>query len=150
MLWAYVGTPIYLTLSILLLAFVTRYSVYGVRTLSAGIMQIDKSLEEAAMISGATSFRTFLAINMPLLRPVLASIWLLVFMIVMRELSASIILYGPGSVTLPILTWGYLNDGFYGIASALAILQVVFVAAVVVVFRWLFGVEIKTGSRAGS
>ncbi len=147
MLWAYVSTPLYLTLWILMLAFVIRYLVYGVRTTSNGLMQIDRTLEEAATIAGASPLRTFIFVNLPLLKPVIASTWLLVFMIVMREISASIILSGVNSVTLPILTWGYLVDGSYGIASALAILQLILVGAIVLVFRWLFGVDVRTRSH---
>lgn len=143
MLWAYVGSPIYLTVWILLLAFVIRYTVYAVRSLTAGIMQVDKALEEAAIVSGASPSKAFIFVDMPLLKPVFAAVWLLVFMIIMRELSASVILYGARSVTLPILTWSYLNDGFYGIASALAIFQLLLVGAVVVVFRWLFGIDVR-------
>lgn len=147
MLWAYVGSPLYLTIWILMLAFVIRYLVYGVRTTSAGLMQVDRTLEEAATVSGATPLRTFVFVNLPLLKPVIASTWLLVFMIVMREISASVILYGVNSVTLPILTWSYLVDGSYGIASALAILQLLIVAAIVVVFRWVFGADVRTRSH---
>lgn len=147
MLWAYVRTPLYLTLWILLLAFVVRYLVYAVRTAGGGVMQIDPVLEESAAIAGGTPLRTFLFVDLPLLRSAIASAWLLVFLIVMREISASVILYGPNSVTLPILTWSYLNDGSFGLASALAILQVVVVGAVVVVMRALFGAEIRSRSE---
>ena len=147
MLWAYVRTPIYLTLSILMLAFVVRYMVYAVRTVSGGMMQIDPVLEESAAIAGGTPLRAFFFVDLPLLKPVIASAWLLVFLIVMREISASVILYGPNSVTLPIMTWTYLNDGSYGIASALAIVQVVIVGAVVVVMRSLFGADVRGRSE---
>lgn len=147
MLWAYVGSPIYLTVWILLLAFVIRYTVYAVRNMTAGVMQVDRALEEAAVVSGASPLRAFIFVDLPLLKPVLAALWLLIFMIVMRELSASIILYGAGSVTLPILTWSYLNDGFYGIASALAICQMFLVGGVVMIFRWLFGIDLRMRSK---
>ncbi len=147
MLWAYVRTPLYLTLWILLLAFVVRYMVYSVRTVSGGLMQIDPVLEESAAIAGGSPLRSFLFVDLPLLKPVIASAWLLVFLIVMREISASVILYGPNSVTLPVLTWSYLNDGSYGIASALAIVQVVVVGAVVVVMRKLFGADVRGRSE---
>lgn len=147
MLWAYVASPLYLTIWILLLAFVIRYSVYAVRSMSAGIIQIDRALEEAAVVSGAPPARAFLFVDVPLLKPVIAALWLMVFLIVMRELSVSVILYSPTSVTLPILTWSYLNDGSYGIASALSILQLVVVGAVVIVFRWLFGVDVRARTQ---
>ena len=147
MLWAYVGTPIYLTLWILLLAFVVRYIVYAVRTVSGGMMQIDKVLEESAAIAGGDPWRSFIFVDLPLLKPAIASAWLLVFLIVMREISASVILYGANSVTLPILTWSYLNDGSYGIASALAVAQVVIVGAVVLLLRRVFGADIRARSE---
>ena len=147
MLWAYVRTPIYLTLWILLLAFIVRYLVYAVRTCSGGLIQIDPVLEESAAIAGAAPLRTFLFVDLPLLKPAIASAWLLVFLIVMREISASVILYGANSVTLPILTWSYLNDGSYGIASALAIVQVVAVGLVVALLRGLFGADIRARSE---
>jgi iron(III) transport system permease protein len=146
MLWAFVRTPIYLTLWILLLAFVIRYLVYSVRTTGGALMQIDPTLEESAAIAGGSPFRSFLFVDLPLLRPVLASAWLLVFLIVMREISSSIILYGTNTVTLPILTWSYLNDGSYGIASALAIVQIVIVGAVVMIARVLFDADIRSRS----
>jgi len=148
MLWAFVGSPLYLTVWILLLAFVTRYLVYGVRTLGNGVMQIDKALEEAATVAGATPARTFLFVNVPLLKPVITSVWLLIFMIVMREISASVILYGVDSVTMPILTWGYLLDGFYGMASALAVVQLLIVGTIVILFRWAFGSDVKSRAVA--
>lgn len=144
MLWAFVRTPIYLTLWILLLAFVIRYLVYSVRTIGGALMQIDPALEESAAVAGGSPFRSFLFVDLPLLRPVLASAWLLVFLIVMREISASIILYGTNTVTLPILTWSYLVDGSYGTASALAIVQIVIVGAVVILARALFGADIRS------
>lgn len=147
MLWAYVGSPLYLTVWILLLAFVIRYTVYAVRSTTAGVIQVDRALEEAAVVSGASPVKAFLFVDLPLLKPVMAALWLLIFMIVMRELSASVILYGANSVTLPILTWSYLNDGFYGIASALAICQMLLVGLVVVVFRWIFGVDLRLRSK---
>ncbi len=146
MLWAYVRTPLYLTLWILLLAFVIRYLVYSVRTIGGALMQIDPTLEESAAMAGGSPLRSFLFVDLPLLRPVVASAWLLVFLIVMREISSSIILYGTNTVTLPILTWSYLNDGSYGVASALAIVQIVIVGAVVVVARTLFGADIRNRS----
>ncbi|MDQ8731458.1 iron ABC transporter permease [Bradyrhizobium sp. LHD-71] len=143
MLWAYVRTPLYLTLGILLLAFVIRYLVYSVRSIGGALMQIDKALEESAAVAGATPFKSFMFVNLPLLRPVLASAWLLVFLIVMREISSSIILYGAHTVTLPILTWNYLNDGSYGVASALAITQIGIVGVVFIVLTRFFGADLR-------
>lgn len=148
MLWAFVATPLYLTIWIMLLAFIIRYAVYGVRMVSTGMFQIDPSLEEAAMVSGANPLISFMRVNLPLLKGSLASVWVIVFLLVMQELSASIMLYGVSTKTLPILTWGYLNDGFFGAASALALIQLALVTTVVVVFRGVLRVNVRPGVEA--
>jgi iron(III) transport system permease protein len=142
MLWAYIRTPLYMTLSILLLSYVVRYAVYGVRMFSAGLMQTDKALEEAARISGASPLRAFLRIDLPLMRPIVGSCMLITFLAVMRELSASVILYGATTTTLPILTWNMLNEGYYGTASCLAVVQVGIVGLVVVIAQYAFGISV--------
>ena len=144
MVWGYLATPVYMTLWILLLAFVTRYTVYAVRMVTSGSLQIDKSLEEAAAVAGASPAIALRRISAPLLKPVVASAVLLIFLTVMRELSTSIVLYSANSVTLPILTWTRLEDGFYGVASAISLIQMVIVFAFVVLLRKLFGAELRT------
>lgn len=149
MLWAYLRTPLYMTLWILLLAFVIRFAVYGVRMFSAGLMQMDKVLEEAGRISGATPLKTFLRIEFPILRPIVGSCVLISFLAVMRELSASVILYGANSTTLPILTWNMLNEGYYGLSSCLAVVQVLIVGLIVIIAQYCFGVNLidKLGKK---
>lgn len=142
MLWAYIRTPLYMTLSILLLSYVVRYAVYGVRMFSAGLMQTDKALEEAARIAGASPLKSFLRIEFPLMRPIVGSCMMISFLAVMRELSSSVILYGATTTTLPILTWSMLNEGYYGSASCLAVLQVGIVGLVVVIAQYVFGISI--------
>ncbi len=148
MLWAFVGTPLYLTLWILMLAYVIRYAVYGVRNLSAGMSQLDPALEEAAMVSGATRIGSTRWITAPLLKGAMASSWLLVFLLVFQELSATIILYGPTSSTLSIDIFNELDSGFYGQASALAMVQLGIVVLLVVIFLRVFRVRLSSGISA--
>lgn len=143
MLWAYVRTPLYLTLGILLVAFVTRYAVYAVRMFTNGLVQIDKSLEEAGAAAGAGPTAVLRRISIPILKPVMASIILLIFLTVMRELSTSIILYGFDTLTMPIFTWSRLEDGFYGEASAVSLVQMMIVFVAVVLFQRLLGAELR-------
>lgn len=150
LLWSYVATPLYMTLGILLLVMVTRFTGLGSQVASSGLMQIDRSLEEAASISGASALRARLSITIPILKPVIASMWLLVFLMTARELSASVMLYGIGSETLPILTWKYLADGLYGTSSALAVVQVLGITVVVVLFRLMVGTDLNFIRRRGN
>jgi iron(III) transport system permease protein len=61
--------PIYGTIWVLLIAYVTRFIPYGMRSASGSIMQIHSELEEAAAASGASWWETFRRVTLPLLRP---------------------------------------------------------------------------------
>lgn len=148
LVWAYIGSPLYQTVALLMLAFVTRYAIFSVRMLGAGLVQIDRSLEEAAMVSGARKTKAVALIELPLLKGAMASAWLLIFLSVMRELATAIMIYGVGSRTLSILTWNYMEDGFFGVASALAVAQVVIVVAIVGLIMLAFRGRIRLSEVA--
>jgi iron(III) transport system permease protein len=149
LVWAYIGSPLYQTVALMLLAFVTRYTIFSVRMLTAGLVQIDPALQEAAMVAGARKSKAATLIELPLLKGAMASAWLLIFLSVMRELATAIMVYGVGSRTLSILTWNYMEDGFFGVASALAVAQVVIVGAIVGVIMLLFRGRIRLAEVAG-
>jgi iron(III) transport system permease protein len=96
LLWAWIAVPflpIYGTLWILLICYVTIFVPYGVRSISAAMMQIDPSLEECAVVCGATWGRVMRTIVLPILRPSLMAAWTLIFVSIVKELSASALLY---------------------------------------------------------
>ena len=69
----YVGfpLPIYGTLVVLLLAYMSRFLPYGMRVASSSLLQLHPQLEEAAAVSGATWWVRFRVVVFPLLRPVM-------------------------------------------------------------------------------
>ena len=64
-----VPIPIYGTLWILLLAFVTSYIPYGIRYTHSGLLQLHKELEEASYVSGASWLNCMRRITLPLIMP---------------------------------------------------------------------------------
>jgi iron(III) transport system permease protein len=134
-LWAYVATPLYLTLWLLLLVLVARYVGLGIRGISAAVMQTDRALDEAATVAGASEAMVLRTITFPLLRPTGVAVGFLLFLSIARELSASVLLFGVGTYTLPLLTWEYLTDGVFGAASALAVVQVMAIALLMFAFQ---------------
>ncbi|HEX9439558.1 MAG TPA: iron ABC transporter permease, partial [Roseiflexaceae bacterium] len=91
--WLAMPVALYVTLTILLLAYVGRYLPLGVRAANASLRQVDPSLEESAQILGAKWTTTMREVTLPLIRPGLFAGWLLVFVPVIQELSASILLF---------------------------------------------------------
>jgi iron(III) transport system permease protein len=129
--------PIYNTIWILLIAYVTLYLPYGMRFASSGLTQIHRELEEVAEMSGAGLGQIFQRILLPLLLPFLLAAWIYVFVLAVRELGASIFLVGPGTHVLGTISLTMWEEGgSYGAVSALAVLQIVPLILIVAGLRW--------------
>ncbi len=130
--------PIYNTIWILLVAYVTLYLPYGMRFASSGITQIHRELEEMAAMSGAGIGQIFGRIMLPLLAPVLLAGWIYVFVLAVRELGASIFLVGPGTHVLGTISLTMWEEGgSYGAVAALGVVQIVPLIVIVAGLRWI-------------
>ena len=124
--------PLFGTIWIMVLLFMTRGFPIGTRIMSSSIIQIHRELEESSRISGAGWFTTYVRILVPLLLPGLLSAWILLFTFAVRDLSSVILLYGARSEVLSTVIWRYQGEGgqlevgyVYGVIQAL-IVAVVF------------------------
>ena len=115
---------IYGTFWILLIAYVTRFMPYGIRSASASMVQINRELEEAALVSGGSWAQTFRKIILPLLMPGFVAGWIYISIVSLRELSTSILLYSPSSIVLSILAFDLWEGGQYTYVTALGILMI--------------------------
>ena len=131
--WLRIPIPIYGTLAIILLAYTSRYVPLGVRSANAAFRQIDPSLEETARVTGAGWLRTFRSVTLPLARPGLFAGWLLVFVPALQELSASILLFSSGSITLAVAVYNLYETGALEPVAALAIVTMVIITAAIAV-----------------
>src|SRR5215475_848221 len=117
--WLAMPLALYGTLAILLLAYVGRYIPLGVRSANASLRQVDPSLEERAQILGASWTTTMREVTLPLIRPGLFAGWLLVFVPVIQELSASILLFSSSSITLAVAVFNLYETGYTEPVAAL-------------------------------
>jgi iron(III) transport system permease protein len=135
LMWAWVvfPIPIYGTLWLLLLAYLTVFLPLGVRTIAGVMLQIDKSLEECAQMCGASWAFRVRTVTIPLLVPGLAAAWLLLFIASIRELGASILLMGPHSkVITPSIVESWFGTSSE-LTAALALIQTLVVAIAMIV-----------------
>jgi iron(III) transport system permease protein len=137
--WLKVPLALYGTLAILLLAYAGRYVPLGVRAANASLRQVDPSLEESARILGAGWGTTMREVTLPLIRPGLFAGWLLVFVPAIQELSASILLFSSSSITLAVAVYNLYETGYTEPVAALAIINVVIIAAAIWIARKLGG-----------
>ena len=137
--------PVYGTVWILILAFVTRYIPYGMRYCYSGLLQIHQDLEEVSHASGAGWWTTFRKVVLPLLAPALFGGWVFIFLICIRELSMAIILYGPRSQVIATTIWELYENGQITELSAFSIV-IVFIVVVIAIgchrFSRRYGVQV--------
>ena len=134
--------PIYGTLLILFIAYVTRYLPYGMRYSGSSLAQVAAELEESAKMSGATWRDTFRRIVIPLMAPGLVAGWIYVVVVSVRELSSSILLYSQNTRVMSVTIWEFWQNGQTGVLAALGICMVVVLMALV-------AVAYKLGAKIG-
>lgn len=134
--------PIYGTLWILFIVYITRYMPYGMRYASTSMSQIGGELEESATMSGARWWDTFRRIILPLITPGLLAGWVYVMIVSMRELSSSLLLYKPGTEVFSVVIWQLWADGY---TTRLAAVGVVMVLGLMI----MVGIAYKLGAKVG-
>ncbi|MGE5219599.1 MAG: ABC transporter permease [Chloroflexota bacterium] len=144
LIWVYLTLPIpiYGTIWVLLLAYLTKFMPYGIRAASASMIQINKELEEASLTAGGTWFQTFRKVVLPLLMPGFTAGWIYISIIALRELSTSILLYSYNSTVLSIMAFDLWEGGQYTYVCALGVLMVLLLITMAFTAR-------KLGARIG-
>jgi len=131
--------PIYGTIWLLLIAYVTKYIPYGMRSASGAILQIHGELEEAAAASGASWWETFKRVTLPLLRPGLVAGWIYIFIVSFREFSTSVLLATGDSRVLSILLFTMFEQGQVTVVAAIGILMILTLLTIVAIFYKVSG-----------
>lgn len=111
----------------------TFYYPYAFITISRAMEKMDPSLEEAALISGASWLRSFKDITIPLIAPSVVAGWFLIFMPCFYELTMSTLLYSTNTKTLGFELYQYQTYHSQQTASAMAAAILIFV----VVVNWI-------------
>jgi iron(III) transport system permease protein len=120
-----IGISLYNTIWIILAAYLARFLTLALRPVTAAYHQLDRTLEEAAQMSGAAFLRRLRTILLPLLAPSVAAGAILVFLTALNELTLSILLWSSGNETLGIVVFSLEQGGDNLSAAALAVLTVV-------------------------
>jgi iron(III) transport system permease protein len=139
MLYVAFPLPIYGTLWVLLIAYVTRYIPYGMRSASGAILQIHSELEEAAGASGASWWQTFRRVTLPLLRPGFVAGWIYICIVSFREFSTSVLLATGDSRVLSILLFNMFEQGQVTVVAAIGIVMIFTLLTIVAIFHKVSG-----------
>lgn len=146
-MWFFVQTPLYATLTALLLAYIAAYLPYGIRPLASAFVQVHAHLEESSLVCGASALTTMRRIIVPLLIPGIVSAWILMATMFVRELTVSVVLSRPGSEVLAVQILSFADDGLWGKLSALGIIMILISTALVLLAMYT-GKKFRMGQGA--
>ena len=142
--YLFVPIPIYGTLWILLIAFVTRYIPYGIRYTHSGLLQLHRELEEAAYTAGASWSNCMRRIILPLMTPSFLGGWVFIFLLSAKELSMSVLLVSPQTPVVSVAIFELWENAQVGELAAFGVLWTVILVSIAVVyylFARRFGIQ---------
>ncbi|NDL56000.1 ABC transporter permease [Phytoactinopolyspora mesophila] len=112
---------VYQTMTMVVIAYLVMFLPLAIGPMKASVQQVNPAWEEASRTLGRGSARTFFGVVMPLSRSGVLTGGALVFLTVMKELPATLMLAPPGFSTLATQVWNATSENFYGRAAAPAL-----------------------------
>jgi iron(III) transport system permease protein len=122
---------LYGTLWILLIAFVTLSLPAAYQQMQSALHAVHPELEDASRILGASRLRSLWQITAPLLRTSVIATWCFVFVGVIRELSAAIMLFTSETKVLSVLIYDLNESGDLAAIAVLGLLMLVITFVIV-------------------
>jgi len=130
---------LYGTLWILLVAFVTIALPSAYQQLYSAFRVVNPDLEEASRILGATRLGTLARITAPLLRTSVIATWCFIFVGVIRELSAAIMLFTSQTKVISVLIFDLNESGDLGAIAVLGLIMLIVTFTVVILVNRIPG-----------
>ncbi|MGK9169037.1 ABC transporter permease [Inquilinus limosus] len=125
----------------LVLAHCVVITPYALRLVIAALVGFDRSTEQAAASLGASAFTVFRRITLPMILPGVAGGWLLAFINSFDELTMSIFVTSPATVTLPVRMYMYATESIDPMMAAVSALMVAVTAVAMVVLDRIYGLD---------
>ncbi len=138
---AYTRPPLLLygTLWILFVAYLTKEMPVGYSQSDVTFRGIHPELEEAGRVLGAGRLRVLREITAPLARSGIIATWCFIFIGVIRELSASIILFTPNTKVMSVVIFDLKEEGQFGAIAVLGLFMLAMTFATVVLMQTVLG-----------
>jgi iron(III) transport system permease protein len=142
LLWTVLGSggfvkPLYGTVSLLILAIIIKETPLGTQIIKAAVQQIGPELEEASSAAGANWFEYFRRILLPLLKPSLLSVAIIVFISAARDIPTILFLSTHETRTLSLLMLDYMAEANQEKAAVLGVFLVFIIFALLIIGRLL-------------
>jgi len=146
---AYTRPPfvLYGTLWILFLAYLTKEMPVGYAQADATFRAIPADLEDAGRVLGAGRLRILREITAPLAKSGIIAAWCFIFIGVIRELSASILLFTPSTKVMSVVIFDLKEEGQFGAISVLGLVMLALTFATVALVQAALGRDVLGARR---
>jgi putative spermidine/putrescine transport system permease protein len=114
---------------------------YTVRTVSMSLMAVDRRIEEAALVHGASSLQVFWRVTLPLIRPGIIAGGVIAFLISFDETTISLFIVSVKTSTLPTEIYRYLEYSTDPQIAALSVVLILISVGIVVLLEKLVGLR---------
>lgn len=126
--WVFLFVPFLKPLRPTLFSIWLAYTIvglsYGLRLIQATLLQVAPELEESARVTGASVFRTWSNIVVPIIRPGLVGAWTLIMITFLKEYATGVYLMANGTEVIGSLIVSLLATGALDTIAALSLISV--------------------------
>ncbi|WP_426399189.1 ABC transporter permease [Ralstonia sp. R-29] len=132
----------------LVLAHVVVITPYILRLVIASVEGMDFSAEHAAQSLGASNTVVFLRVTLPLILPGVAGGWLLAFINSFDEVTMSVFVTAPSTVTLPVRIYMYATESIDPMMAAVSALMILITSVGMLLIDRIYGLDkVLVGSK---
>ena len=122
---------------LLILATVISGMTFGTQILKSNLLQLSKDLEDASRIVGATWFRTFRRVVLPIIIPTVMLVGATSFITAARDVASVALVATAGTKTLSLLQLDYMVQGRYGPAAVISFIVILMSTGLALLVRLL-------------
>jgi putative spermidine/putrescine transport system permease protein len=133
----------------LVLAHIVIVMPFAVRLVLASAVGMDRAIEHAAISLGADGVTVFRRVTLPLILPGLASGWALAFINSFDEVTMTVFIAAPGTVTLPVRMFLYIQDNIDPLVTSVSACVIAITVVAMAALERLYGLERLLSGRAG-
>lgn len=134
----------------LVLSHIVIVLPFALRLVLASAVGLDRALEHAAISLGASDWIVFRRVTLPLILPGLASGWALAFIQSFDEVTMTVFIAAPSTVTLPVRMFLYIQDNIDPLVTSVSACVIVVTVLFMLLMDRLYGLERLLVGRGGA
>jgi iron(III) transport system permease protein len=121
MVFAFNGTVLHATASLVVMAFSIRYLALGWNAVAFARRGMDRDLTDAGRLDGAAGWTMLRYVEWPQIRPQLTGAWYLTYLLCLWDVETLVLIYPPGGETLALRIFNLLHYGHNVQVNALCV-----------------------------